>query len=624
MSHKETAHSATTDGLTVAPTLDLVIENAQVPAQYSPIDLRVLQLCGVAVVVGAAGAFVAQALLGLIALTTNLAFYGRFSLAAATPGPAVAHLGWWVVPIPIVGALIVGFMARYGSKAIRGHGIPEAMEQILTNQSRIPAHITFLKPVSAAIAIGTGGPFGAEGPIIATGSALGSLFGQFLRTTAGERKTLLAAGAAAGMAATFGSPVAAVLLAIELLLFEYRPRSIIPVALASATATGVRMAFEGMEPLFHMRDMTQPSGAALAVYVLLGGVMGLAAVGVTRTVYAIEDAFERLPVHWMWWPAFGAVAVGVVGYFVPATLGVGYENIRGVLNNKFTESTLLVLAIAKFVSWAVAIGSGTSGGTMAPLFTVGAALGGALGDGIAWLAPGLGVDVRIAALVGMASLFAGAARAMLACAVFAFETTLQPFGLLPLLGGCAASYLISSLLMRNSLMTEKIEHRGIRAPREYVADLLDQVFVRNVASKNLVALKAEDTVAAARAWLASGGGATHQGFPVINEAGVLVGVLMRRELLDPQARDQQSLASLIKRTVKFVYDDCSVRQAANHMVNHQIGRLPVVRRSKPPQVVGMITRSDVLSVFQRHVDDAQMQLPTLRALLRRRKKPAGA
>jgi H+/Cl- antiporter ClcA/CBS domain-containing protein len=516
-------------------------------------------------------------------------------------------------------------MARFGSKSIRGHGIPEAMEQVLTNQSRIPARITFLKPVSAAIAIGTGGPFGAEGPIIATGSALGSTLGQLLRMTAAERKTVLAAGAAAGMAATFGSPVAAVLLAIELLLFEYRPRSIIPVALASVTATGVRMLFEGMNPVFAMPDLAQPTDAALTAYIVLGAAMGLAAVGVVRIVYAIEDAFERLPIHWMWWPALGAIVVGVVGYAAPETLGVGYENIRGLLANRLTASAALLLGALKFVSWSVAIGSGTSGGTMAPLFTIGAALGAALGSAASWLAPGLGIDVRIAALVGMASLFSGAARAMLACTVFAFETTLQPFGLLPLLGGCAASYLVSSLLMRNSLMTEKIARRGIHAPAEYVADVLEQVRVGQVASKKLVALKAEDTLRTVRAWLASGaGGTSHQGFPVINERGALVGVLTRRDLLDGVAGEEQPLSTHIKRMVKFVYDDCTVRQAANHMVNHQVGRLPVVRRAAPHEVVGMITRSDVLSVFQRHVDEAQPQRPTLRTpMFGGARKPSG-
>lgn len=609
------ARSATTEGLAVAPGMDLALERSQTPGQYSPIDRRVLQVGGVAILLGVAAAFVAQALVALISLTTNLAFYGRLSLVESTPAEAVERLGLWVIPIPIIGAIIVGLMARYGSKAIRGHGIPEAMEQILTNQSRIPARITFLKPISAAISIGTGGPFGAEGPIIATGSALGSLFGQLVSTNASERKTLLAAGAAAGMTAIFGSPVAAVLLAIELLLFEYRPRSIIPVALAAVTAEAARMMFVGMEPMFAMPNLAPPGGAALVVYVLLGALMGVAAAAITKLIYAIEDGFEKLPIHWMWWPAIGAVAVGVMGYLVPETLGVGYGNITGALGGKFTAGAMLALALAKLISWSISLGSGTSGGTMAPLFTIGGALGGAIGVGIAALAPALGVDPRIAALVGMATIFAGASRAMLACAVFAFETTMQPVGLLPLLGGCAAAYLTSSLLMRNSLMTEKIARRGIRAPNEYTADVLDQVYVRSIASKTLVTLRAEQTVEAARTWIASGASGTrHQGFPVLNERGVLVGVLTRRDLLNPEVPADRQLAAVIGRLPKFVYDDCTVRQAAEHMVNHHIGRLPVVRRGapgEPPQVLGMITRSDVLSVFQRQVDDAERQAPSI-------------
>ncbi len=426
MADHHTSKSVSVDGLTVAPSLDVVLESAHVPPQYSSIDVRVLKICGIAAILGIAAAFVAQALLLLITFITNVSFYGHFSLESAYPANAVPHLGWMVVAIPVVGAVIIGLMARYGSKAIRGHGIPEAMEQILMNESRIPARVTFLKPVSSAISIGTGGPFGAEGPIIATGGALGSVFGQLIKTTSAERKTLLAAGAAAGMAATFGSPVSAVLLAVELLLFEYRPRSIIPVTFAAATATGVRMAFDGMDPMFAMPNLEQPSAWALATYVLLGAVMGLIAVFVTRAVYAIEDGFEKLPIHWMWWPALGAVVVGVVGRFAPNTLGVGYYNIGAILSHDLALPATLFLCGMKFISWSIALGSGTSGGTLAPLFTIGGGIGSALGTVIAAAAPGLGVDPRIAALVGMASIFAGA-RAR--CSPRPFSLLRRPFSL---------------------------------------------------------------------------------------------------------------------------------------------------------------------------------------------------
>lgn len=627
MTEREPAKSATSNGLTVSPSLDLVAEAAQVPPQYSPIDRRVLLICVVAILLGVAAAFVAQLLLALIAVITNLAYFGEFSLQHSVPADAIPRLGLWSICIPIGGAVVVGLMARFGSSAIRGHGIPEAMEQILTNQSRIPARITFLKPISSAVSIGTGGPFGAEGPIIATGGALGSVIGQIMRTTVAERRTLLAAGAAAGMAATFGSPVSAVLLAIELLLFEFRPRSIIPVALAASTATGVRMMFEGMEPVFAMTNLEQPTGPALATYICLGGLMGLISVVVTKVVYAIEDGFDKLPIHWMWWPALGAVVVGIVGWIAPDTLGVGYYNISNILSNRLTVSAILFLCSMKFISWSVSLGSGTSGGTLAPLFTIGGGLGAAMGLALAQVAPGLGVDARVAGLVGMAAIFSGASRAMLASAVFAFETTLQPFGLLPLLGGCAAAYLVSSIMMRNSIMTEKIARRGVRTPEEYVADSLAQVLVRDVASRNVVTVQRDHTIGQVRDWLATNAAQTsHQGFPVVDPQGRLVGLVTRRDLSEASLSADQPVSAALRAPVRFVYDDSTVRQAADHMVNHAIGRLPVVSRERPHRLVGILTRSDVLSVFQHRIRESELQQPTLglfKGDRRKKERPAG-
>src|SRR5512139_117797 len=501
--------ASTTGGLPVAPTLGPTLMSARVPFRSALVDGRVVWMCLLAIGIAFASGLIARALTALIGLITNAVFYGRISDALVSP----AHhtLGVWAIVVPAIGGVIVGLMARYGSQAIRGHGIPEAMEQVLLNQSRIPPRLTFLKPLSAAIAIGTGGPFGAEGPIIATGGALGSLVGQLLRTTAAERKTLLAAGAAAGMAATFGTPVSAVLLAVELLLFAFRPRSLIPVAVASATATGVRVAFIGPAPMFAIANLAEPGGAALAAYIALGALVGLAAVYATRAVYAVEDGFAQLPVHWMWWPALGGLVVGAVGLVAPRTLGVGYDNISDIVAGSVTGRTLAVLCALKFVSWAVALGSGTSGGTLAPLFTIGGGLGALLGTGAAMFLPQVGIDVRIAALVGMAAIFAGASRALLASVVFAFETTHQPLGLLPLLGGCSAAFFVSCLLMRNTIMTEKIARRGVRVPAEYAADFLEQVLVREAASRPVITLAADQALADVRKWMNADGPATaHQ------------------------------------------------------------------------------------------------------------------
>ena len=600
--------AGTKGGLAVAPTLETSLLSARVPVRGPAVDSRVVTLSAWAIAIGLAAGLVARALVLLIGLITNLSFYGRFSFSFASP--AGNALGAAVILVPVVGGVIVGLMARFGSKAIRGHGIPEAMEQVLLNKSRIPPRVTFLKPLSAAVAIGTGGPFGAEGPIIATGGALGSLLGQLVPTTAVERKILLASGAAAGMAATFGSPVSAVLLAIELLLFEFRARSLVPVALASAAAVGMRYVLVGSDPVFPMPALSTPGGGALALYVLLGAIVGLAAVGATRAVYAIEDGFEKLPIHWMWWPALGAVAVGVIGYFRGDTMGVGYVNIEKIVAAKFTLGALAVLGVLKFLSWAISLGSGTSGGTLAPLFTIGGALGALLGAGLAWIFPEAGVDIRIAALVGMAAIFAGASRALLTSVVFAFETTLQPLGLLPLLGGCTAAFLVASLLMRESIMTEKISRRGVRVPADYEADFLEQVLVRDACAKDLVTLSAEQTLGSAREWISSrAAGSAHQGFPVVDERGALRGVLTRRNLLDPDADGSRTLGELITRPPAAVFQDSTLREAADHMVREDVGRLPVIDPSGV--LVGFITRGDLLAAHRQRLAAAHEPEPAL-------------
>jgi len=582
------------EAVPVAPSLEPTLEATRVPLERGTLDKRVVYISMWAILLALVTGFVAQALVGLIGLITNISFYGRFSTAFSSP--ANNHRGWLVLIIPAIGGLIVGVMARYGSKAIRGHGIPEAMEQVLLNESRIPARVTFLKPLSAAVSIGTGGPFGAEGPIIATGGALGSLVGQLLHMTPSERKTLLAAGAAAGMAATFGSPVSAVLLAIELLLFEFRPRSIVPVALASATATAVRMLYVGTEPIFAMPLLARPGGEALALYALVGALVGWLAVYVTRAVYWVEDLFEKLPIHWMWWPALGGLVVGLVGIFAPRTLGVGYDNIEGLVAGRIAGRVVLFLCVMKFISWSISLGSGTSGGTLAPLFTIGGATGVALGELIARWMPDSGIDPRICALVGMAAMFAGASRALLASVVFAFETTLQPMGLLPLLAGCTAGFLVSALLMRNTIMTEKLARRGVRVPAEYAADFLDQISVASACTTNVVTLPVDSVLADAGSVLD-----THQGFPVVDAQGHVVGVVTRRDYLGkpPSTR----VRDLITRPPSVVFADMSLREAADHMVRENVGRLPVVSRENSRKLIGIVTRSDLLTAHARRLSE---------------------
>ena len=584
----------------MGPTLETV----RAAKRRTAIDGRVLFLSLLAVAIGLAAGVVAQALLMLIGFITNLSFYGRSSLGFVSP--ANNHLGLFVILVPVAGGLIVGLMARYGSVAIRGHGIPEVMETVLRNQSRVPPRLILLKPVSAAIAIGTGGPFGAEGPIIATGAALGSFIGQLLKTTAEERKTLLAAGAAAGMAATFGSPVSSILLAVELLLFEFRSRSLIPVTFASAVAAAVRVVFMGTAPIFAMPAFGQPGGSDLALYALIGVLVGVASVIVTRAVYLTEDGFAELPIHWMWWPALGGLAVGIVGYFAPHTLGVGYDNISRILSGAPAERVIIILGALKCISWVISLASGTSGGTLAPLFTIGGALGAALAGGMNVAFPQLGLDVRVAGLVGMAAMFAGASRALFASIVFAFETTQQPAGILPLIVGCAAAYVVSSLLMSDTIMTEKITRRGITVPTDYSADFLSQVMVREVASYDPVSLRADSTLAQARSWIMGGGkGTEHRAFPVVDGDARLLGMVNRDDVLDSSQPAEKWVGDFARSVSAVAFEDDSLREANDLMAREGVGRLPIMSRDNPQKIVAILSSRDIRSANRRRLEETE-------------------
>jgi CIC family chloride channel protein len=555
------------NGIPISTSLDQVMDHSEITARQEPDKKRIIYISGIAVLIAAVISVIAKLLVYLINLITNISFHNTFSVTASSPD---AHTyGAWIIFVPAIGGVIVGLMALYGSKAIRGHGIPEAMEQILTNDSKIRPSITYLKPLSSAVSIGTGGPFGAEGPIIATGGALGSTIGQILKISAYERKILLAAGATAGMSAIFGSPIAAIFLAIELLLFEFSPRSIIPVTLACITgAAGHHLLFDG-GPVFPSPFIEVPGNEALALYSCIGLIMGLLSAAVTRIVYLIEDAFEKIPVHWMWWPMIGGLVVGVVGYFAPRTLGVGYVNITDLLSGNLTMKVIISLCIFKFISWAVALGSGTSGGTLAPLLTIGGAAGALLGYAAILLVPQAGVGITLAVLVGMSAMFAGASRALLTSIIFALETTGQSNALLPLLAACIASYVMSYLLMKNTIMTEKIARRGVVTPHAYAPDILDQIKVRQVLqvdkkisvnhvpmiNKNHPRVTSGDTLRTAVEIMAL---ANMETLPVTNDSGKKIeGVLSYRDILSAyrlhfDEHEENRTISLKRRTLKMV------------------------------------------------------------------------
>src|SRR5580765_7150181 len=511
---------------------------------------RVLPISGLALIIGVVSAYVAVVLLKLISFFTNVFFFHRLSAAPASPGDA--HLGLWVIFVPVVGGLIVGLMARFGSDKIRGHGIPEAIEAILLRGAKVEPRLAVLKPVSTAISIGSGGPFGAEGPIIMTGGAFGSLIAQFFHLTASERKTLLVAGAAAGMSATFAAPVASVLLAVELLLFEWKPRSLIPVALASVTAAALRRHILGVGPLFPVPAHPIFIGASgLAACVVVGLLAGVLSAILTGAVYASEDAFLRLPIHWMWWPPIGGLAIGIGGLLLPQALGVGYDVIGGLLQGDMPTRVILGVLIVKSAIWAISLGSGTSGGVLAPLLMIGGALGGLEARVLPWEGAGFWPLVSMGAILG------GTMRCPLTAVIFALELTHDINIMLPLLLAVTIAHGFTVLALRRSILTEKVSRRGYHLSREYAIDPLEIIFTREVMRTTVVALSAEaeaDRVAQA---LGDDRGAPGRErlFPVVDERRHLVGVLTRGDLRQwlSAARDRRPLSDVVKRTPVVAY-----------------------------------------------------------------------
>jgi len=564
-------------------------------------DARLLRIVALAAVIGACSTFAARVLLLLIRFFTDVFFYGRFSTAELSP--ADNHLGLWVIAIPVIGGVIIGLIARFGTEQIRGHGIPEAIEAILFKNSAMSPKVAVLKPLASGIAIGSGGPFGAEGPIIMTGGAIGSLIAQHFHLTGGERKTLLVAGAVAGMTAVFGTPIAALLLAVELLLFELRPRSLLPVATACAVAGFLRPLAVGSGPLFALQTApVQP--IALLSCVVAGILCGALAWTMSTLLYRIEDWFHKLPIHWMWWPALGAIAVGIGGYFQPRALGVGYDVIGDLLHNHLALGVIAGLLLVKLAIWVIALGSGTSGGVLAPLLMLGAGLGAALSHVLPGAEPGLWPLVFMAATLG------GMMRAPVMAIVFAFELTGDANALLPLLAAAAGAYGFTVLTMGRSILTEKIARRGHHIYREYGIDPLERHSVAEVMSTQPVAIDADATIAAVLA-THFGAGQAHRAYPVVR-GGLLVGML-DRGALDGKPGDALvgSLYGVNPPPVALPGETC--RTVATRLAVHELERLPVVSSAAHPQLLGIVSRSDLIKATATlHVEEHERR--TLRGM----------
>ncbi len=561
--------------------------------------------------VGLLAGLVAYILYKLIGLFTNLFFFHEWSTKFRSVGGH--HLGWWVILVPVAGGLVVGVMAKYGSSKIKGHGIPEAMEAVLVNRSRIEPKVALLKPISAAIAIGTGGPFGAEGPIIQTGGALGSLVGQVLHTTAVERKVLLACGAAAGMSATFNTPIAGVILAIELLLFEFKARSFIPLVIASTLATAVHMQLLGPGPMFSVSAVDFGIPHALPFYLVLGPVCGIAAVLLSKALYWVEDTFEKLPLDELWWPAIGALFLGVIGFFVPRVLGVGYDTIGDILNGHLAWKLLLIVMLAKFAALVISLGSGTSGGLLAPTFMWSAAMGGLFAMIGNHVFPSAHLSPGAFALVAMGAVFGAASRATFSFIIFAFEITRDYNSVLPLMLVAVIADGVAMLFMpRSSIMTEKLARRGLHVHQDYEADVLAQSTVSETMEKNAPVILAGTKVGQVAERIARHDPevARHEAMLIVDSEGKLKGVVTRGDIL--RALDKDSSGALTVEeagSTKMVvtYPDELISEAVAKMLQFQVGRLPVVDHADDRKIVGYLNRAAIMAARMRRLRDEHMR-----------------
>lgn len=553
-------------------------------------DPRVLLIAAIAIVVATAGLFAGIVLLKLIRLATNIAYFGQFTLAELrledTP------LGYASIIVPVIGALIIGLMARFGSEKIRGHGIPEAIEAILLGRSRLDAKVAVLKPLSSAISIGSGGPFGAEGPIIMTGGAIGSLIAQMLPVSDNERKTLLVAGAAAGMTTVFGTPIAAIMLAVELLLFEWTPRSFIPVAVAAVVAEVERTLLHLPGPIFPFTGSMEPSLAGLGGWVLVGIAAGLLSGLLTQMVYRCEDAFQKLPIHWMWWPMIGGLVVGIGGLIEPQALGVGYDNIANMLDGRTVATAALLLLVVKAIIWSVALGSGTSGGVLAPLLIMGGAMGAVLSGILPEASPGFWPLLAMAATMG------GTMRAPLTATFFATELTGNTHVLVPLIAACATAHAVTVLLMKRSILTEKVARRGHHLVREYRVDPFALTRVREVMTTKVESVPANMTLHGAAAFLTAPD-TRHPSFPVINEEGHVLGVIDPPAILRWRRAGMHRKATLGEllagSKVTLAYPDEYLEGLSDKLLLANVSHLPVVSR-EDARLVGYVGWKDLMRV----------------------------
>lgn len=612
---------------------------AKKASNKSPARYRLIYLSVLAALAGIAAAVLAYLIYHFIGFLYNLFFYQRIGFSFIEP--PTSGLSWWIIFVPVIGGLICGLLAKYGSKQIRGHGIPEAMEAVWKNKSKVKLRVLFLKPISAAIAIGTGAPFGVEGPIIQGGGALGSGIGQWLSTTATERKVLLACGAAAGMAATFNTPLAAILVAIELLVFEFKTRSFIPISIASLFATGIRRLIIDTGPMFEMETIPVDFFSNLPYLIVLGILLGFVAIFFNKGYFSTERFLHRTPLNDVLLPAFGGLILGVMGFLVPRTFGVGYLVGEEILNNELAWGTVLLVMIFKVGGVYVTLGTKTSGGFLAPVFIAGAAIGSLYAQGINALIPGASLPVSLFALAGLGTLFGIVSNATFGFTLFAIEATGHFDALLPVFLVAVVADMVTSRFMKSNIMTTELSQRGVTVTQEYEIDMLKRFQCDEVMNRNPATLTPEITIAQLAAFIVKRAGESenkpgitaqfdarlledtdllemstqgktvHDGFPIVNSEGVLTGIITYGDIVKAFAMGKSGSTVEEIGTADPIkgYPDEMLFGLVLRMGENKIEQLPIVSRDNEKKLIGLLDSQNLITSSLRQLEEDEEREP---------------
>jgi len=507
-----------------------------------------------------------------------------------------------IVAIPAIGGLIIGPLIYNFAKETKGHGVPEVLDAVHQNGGKIRPRIVFFKALLSALTIGFGGSVGREGPIVQIGSAIGSSVGQFFKISRKEMKNLVACGAAAGIAATFNAPIAGVFFALEVILRQFNSWAFSSIVIASVSASVVSRIYLGNFPAFLIPEYFIHNYVELFYYIILGVACAIVALIYTKSIYFFEDLFDAIKVIPEWLkPMIGGLILGSIALFLPQILGVGYESIEKALMDEFPLIILFLLLFFKIIATSITIGAGGSGGVFAPALFVGAMFGGLMGKIFQMLTPGLVINPAAYAVVGMGALFAGTAQAPISAVIILFEMTNNYKLILPLMLAVGLSTIIYNYFSKSNIYTLKLLRRGVDIDKLVLPDIFSTLTVEKAMTTEVISVYPTTSI---REVLKLIGKTKHKGFPVLSEAGDLVGMITSTDIdcaLDNGKRKSELIATIFTKDISFCYLDENLNTALKKLGQKNIGRMPVVDANNEKLLLGLISRKNIIKAYNNEI-----------------------